>query len=431
MASVFKRKQPGVPAALYAKVDLGERTPDENVIWRMRRVPDEYQSSRSAARRWADAHEAEEQEKRKRGVVESRRETTCGELFATWVKTLTNRSADDDRGRLKLHLAPTFGPMKVGDVKVATLMDWIDKQRATTKPDGKGGETRRWSDATLRHALNLLSRFYGWAVEREQAAVNPVRLLRQGSRPQQTPKRDVPWLDDDATVRKLVSKLRTPVGLMFYIGNRSGLRVGAIAGLRISDLGFLDEGVIRVRYTYDGTPLKEDKRNEGKTKWAPAPADAAAVLGPLLVQRQAEGAGPEDLLFANVNRKTKDGKLLSYRKEFIEDCWDEAAIVVGLHRVENEGTDQERKVPSLTFYQATRHSFVSRNLAGGATLDEVSAAVGHSSPLVTRRYYDHFVRKTFSPALRAGLGLGTGKSKGAKVVPFRQPRRRSAGGADA
>ena len=60
----------------------------------------------------------------------------------------------------------------------------------------------------------------------------------------------------------------------------------------------------------------------------------------------------------------------------------------------------------MTSYQATRHSrFVSRSLSGGGMLDEVSAAVGHSSPMVTRRYYDHHIRKTFSPALRwAWLG---------------------------
>jgi len=61
---------------------------------------------------------------------------------------------------------------------------------------------------------------------------------------------------------------------------------------------------------------------------------------------------------------------------------------------------------TLGWYEATRHSFVSRSFSGGASLDEVSAAVGHSSPVVTRRYYDHFLRKAFSPALRAGLGLG-------------------------
>jgi hypothetical protein len=57
----------------------------------------------------------------------------------------------------------------------------------------------------------------------------------------------------------------------------------------------------------------------------------------------------------------------------------------------------------LTWYQATRHSFVSRNLKNGASLDEVSAALGHSSPVVTRTYYDRFVRKVFSPEFRQGL----------------------------
>ena len=40
--------------------------------------------------------------------------------------------------------------------------------------------------------------------------------------------------------------------------------------------------------------------------------------------------------------------------------------------------------------------------------------MGHSSPLVTRRYYDHHIRKTFSPALRAGLGSPVPKP--AKVI---------------
>lgn len=72
----------------------------------------------------------------------------------------------------------------------------------------------------------------------------------------------------------------------------------------------------------------------------------------------------------------------------------------------------------MTFYHATRHSFVSRSLSRGASLDEVSAAVGHSSPIVTRRYYDHFVRRDFSATLREGLGLGGDRS--ADVIPLQR-----------
>jgi hypothetical protein len=66
--------------------------------------------------------------------------------------------------------------------------------------------------------------------------------------------------------------------------NRSGRRTGETAGLRMSGLSFVDEGIIRVRYSYDG-PLREDKKGEGKVKWVPAPEDCAQFLEPWLAPR--------------------------------------------------------------------------------------------------------------------------------------------------
>jgi hypothetical protein len=81
---------------------------------------------------------------------------------------------------------------------------------------------------------------------------------------------------------------------------------------------------------------------------------------------------------------------------YIEPCWEKAAPSHEGGRevlLKKRGDQIANEVkPTMTWYEATRHSFVSRNLAGGASLDEVSAAVGHSSPVVTKRFYDHFVR---------------------------------------
>jgi integrase len=85
------------------------------------------------------------------------------------------------------------------------------------------------------------------------------------------------------------------------------------------------------------------------------------------------------------------------------------------HRHRWEDVAEKLKL-STTFYQATPHSFVSRSLSRGASLDEVSSAVGHSSPNVTRRYYDHFARRGFSATLREGLGLGSDLS--ADIIPL-------------
>ncbi len=322
------------------------------------------------------------------GIETPDKEPPCRDLMETWAASLTNRNAADDRSRLGRHLLPAFGDRALKDITQPIVMRWLDRLRA----DGK------LAPASMRHCLNLLSRFFSWAIERGHTTINPVKQIPTGKRPQQPHKRDTPWLADDAIVRRIIHALPEPVGLMFYLGNCSGLRTGEIAGLRMADLDGLAEGAIRVRFSYAG-PLKEDKAGIGKVKWAPAPDDAPAFLGPWLAQRRAQGAGPEDFAFPCANRGASH-----YRKEYIEGCWERVAKSLSL---------------SLTWYQATRHSFVTRSLAGGATLDEVSSAVGHSSPVVTRRYYDHHVRRTFSAALRGGLGLG-GPGTDAQVIPLRR-----------
>src|ERR1019366_5848132 len=49
------------------------------------------------------------------------------------------------------------------------------------------------------------SRFFSWAIEREHAEVNPVRMIPIGKRPQQAQKRGLPWLKDDQTVVELMA----------------------------------------------------------------------------------------------------------------------------------------------------------------------------------------------------------------------------------
>ncbi len=328
--------------------------------------------------------------------------------FDAFLEGLTNRNAADDRSRGRRHVVPKFARMKLADVGLARVMEWIDEQRATAA----------LSEASIRHNMNLLSRFFSWAIARDKASINPVRQIPMGSRPTQTVKSDTPWLDDDAIVRKLIGDLEEPINFMFYLCNRSGLRTGEAAGLRMSDMAFVEEGLIRVRFSYEG-PLKEDKKGAGKVKWVPAPEDCAEFLGPWIEQRKAQAAGPEAPVFPCARRKG-----LCYRKEYIESCWEEAAPKhVGAREVllkkKGDKTANEQK-PTMTWYQATRHSFVSRHLSRGASLDEVSAAVGHSSPMVTKRFYDHYVRRSFSPKLRAGLGLGA--KQGGRIVSMPKPR---------
>lgn len=372
MASVFFRGTKSAPR-WYA------RFKDARGAWVSRRVR---QESRREALKVAAQLEAKA-ERQRFGLEAPESVGLVGDLMKRWENGLINRSAYDDRSRLRLHVLPRFGAMRLADLTLPVLMGWLDELRAA----------RRLEPGTQRHLLNLVSRFFGWAIERGHATVNPVRQIPAGRRPQHAPKRDVPWLKDDDQVRAIMRELADPFRLMFYVGNRAGMRLGEICGLRLSDVDGIAEGAFRVRYSYAG-PLKEDKAAAGKVKWTPAPADAAAVLGPWIARRRAEGADGEAFLFAREHGR-------HFRKEHIEYRWERAADELGLN---------------LTWYQATRHSFASRNLSRGVPLDEVASALGHSTPAVTARHYAHFIRKRFSSLMTSGLGLGDGEP--APVIPI-------------
>ena len=138
-----------------------------------------------------------------------------GPLLRRWRDGLTNRNADDDRSRVDRHLVPKFGPMTLDAVALPVVMDWIDELAAT-----------KLSAQSQRHALNTLSRFFSWCIERGLATVNPVKMVPQGRRPVAT-KTDSPWLEDESKVPELIAALGPDVGLMFYIAlSERELRAG-------------------------------------------------------------------------------------------------------------------------------------------------------------------------------------------------------------
>ena len=115
------------------------------------------------------------------------------------------------------------------------VMHWLDDMK----------RAKVLSPQSMRHNLNLLSRFFAWAIERGHAGINPVRQIPSGKRPMGAPNKDGPWIRGEETFWRLYQALPEPVRYLFWLGNRSGLRPDEARGLRMSDLTWLDEGVIR------------------------------------------------------------------------------------------------------------------------------------------------------------------------------------------
>ena len=380
MASVFARGSKASPR-FYA------RFKDARGAWVSRRVR---QENRRDALRVAQALEAKAERQRFGLEPAEASGQLVGPLMRKWAASLDNRAADTDCGRIDNHVLPRWQGVRVFDVDLPKIMAWLDAM-AEAEEIGPGSQ---------RHCLGLLSRFMSWAVERGHAQRNPCRDIPPGRRPRAIPPRpeSVAWIRSDDQAVAIMRALGSPWDAMFFLGNRSGLRLGEILGLRLGDLDELDAGAIHVAHSYDG-PLKEDRHDVGKVKWVPCSADAVTVLAPILEQRRAAGAGPEALVFVDQDGDPIDRHQVAYRWRVVRKA---LGLPVG-----------------LSFYKGTRHSFASRALASGAGVDEIAAALGHSSPAITARHYLHHVRKRFSPVLCAGLGLDG--APGGKVIRMSPP----------
>lgn len=314
-----------------------------------------------------------------------------GDLLTEWAESITNRNAHDDRRIILRDLIPAFKGNDIADITVPVILNWLKKLKET-----------KLSGQSQRHRLTYLSRFYSWAVPKGLAPFNPCLSVPQGFRPKPTRDKNMPWLEDDSVIPSIMLGLGPELGLMFYLTRFTGMRLGEVCGLRLSDMEWMAEGKIRVRYSYAG-PLKEDRHNTGKIKWVPAPVDAIQQLGKLLEARRGVD-GPEGLVFVYAKPHGKRAGIWKGWKG-----WHPKVVSTEFARVAGE-----LGLVDLDWYRSSRHSFATKALQGGASLDEVSAALGHSNPAITKKYYSHFVRQAWSPSLTVGLTSLDGTSSGVR-----------------
>lgn len=311
--------------------------------------------------------------------------TGIGALLADWLASITNRSAYEDRKIAERDLIPRFGHLSIEHLDVEEIQKWLGEL-------AKG----KLSAQSQRHRLNLLSRFFSWCVVWGHSKYNPVKSVPVQVRPKvRKDQKKTLHLSDDSLVPVIMGLLGNDLGLMYYLGRYSGLREGECAGLRMSDLDHLEDGLLFVSKSFHGE-LKESKNGSKPFKWVPSPIDALEVLGAHIAKRKASGAGLGDLVFpAPKSAKGKPRKglwadWLGYHPRFIRTEWRKAA-------------NQMELSADATFYGFTRHTFSTKALEAGVSLDEVSRAMGHSSPAVTKMYYDHVIKPTYSVGLRSGL----------------------------
>ena len=287
---------------------------------------------------------------------------TLGELAATWLerRQVTHRSVGDDASNWKNPLGPAFGKLHPPEVTTAGLRRFIERKLA-----------EGLNPSSVRNYVRQLSSLFSELVEEGHVMANPVKSLPRATRrlykPTNDPKR-TPFLQTLADVRRVYRALPEPISVAFAIGALGGLRTGEVLGLAWADVD-LDARRFNVhQQVQDGELLGTLKDDDSRI--VPIQDSLIPILKAWRLNTGGQG------IVCAPRHPTRGGRPGS------------PAAFIRPHTLARhlKRALAAAKLPTLTWYQATRHSFASLWVSQGGSIEELSQIMGHSSVLVTERY---------------------------------------------
>lgn len=348
--------------------------------------------------------------------------------YARTVKPSTGRKS---RGLLDSTVIPRLGHLRVRDVRMSTVSEWlawIEDHR--TSRDGKG----KISPATIKHHYLVLSNVLRYAAEHGAIAANPavgVRLPTNRTRGR-LPRE--PRFLTSLEVAKLADALPYPYGLLVQFMAFTGLRVGEIAGLNVVDIDLVNRRVHVARTrtkraclakqpdhpdTCDGAECcwEVHTPKSGKARTTPIPKGLAEDLVAYL--RQHPNANDQTAPLwpgRTITGRSRSGNLSSLdydkpwcRSSFYKRQFQPALKAAGL--------------PTDVRLHDLRHSFASICASSGVPAAQVAEWMGHGNEIVTRTTYTHLFKEdtsrheeALSAAFTTGTAPGTHEGRGSVTV---------------
>ncbi len=278
---------------------------------------------------------------------------TLGPYAAAWLKDrdLADRTRELYGGLLADHILPTFGGAPIGAITPAEVRQW----HAALKD--KTGPTRR------AHAYSLLRTICNTAIEDEVIAANPCRVRGAGQSKRAGQIRPASL----AELETIASSVPARYQLMVLLAAWCALRFGELAELRRADLDarrgvvHVRRGVVRTKAK--GRIVKDPKSDAGKRAVAIPPHLMRAVKAHL---RQHVLAGRDALVFPSAH----DPAIQMAPSALYAVYWP-AREAAGR--------------PDLRFHDL-RHTGATLAAVTGATLKELMARLGHSTPAAAMLY---------------------------------------------
>jgi integrase len=264
-------------------------------------------------------------------------------------RDLEATTRDHYRYLLDDHILPTFGDVAVTAITPASVRAWhAAVARTPDRPTARA------------HAYALLRTVLGTAVSDDVIGSNPCRV-RGGGQTRRVKRIQPATL---AELETLTAALPDRYQTMVLLAAWCGLRFGELAELRRHDID-LTNGVVRVRRgvvtTTGGRVVKGPKSDAGRRDVTIPPHLLPVVVEHVKAHAQ---VGAQGLLFP----AARGGHL--YAGTFYR-TFDRARLAAGR--------------PDLRFHDL-RHTGATLAAATGATLAELMARLGHSTPAAAMRY---------------------------------------------
>jgi len=282
-------------------------------------------------------------------------------LAKAWLerRKATHRSCRDDRSRWNTHLCPAFGKMKAHEIDAAHLRRFIEDKLA------KGLAAN-----TVGNMIRQMSTFFADIVEQGHAPANPVSALPRSTRRLYRPGHDsrtTAFIEKMSDIERVFRLLPTPINVAFAVGAFAGLRTGEVLGLNWRDVD-IENRRLHIRQQVNRGRIGPLKDTDSR---------AVPMLTPLVPvlmawKLQTGGTG---LLFPPVHPLR--GGTLETPAEYTRPQTLAKHLRAALKKC---------KLPSMTWYQCTRHTFASQFVLGGGSIEKLSKIMGHASVTTTERY---------------------------------------------
>lgn len=266
------------------------------------------------------------------------------------------RTTDTYGNVMRLHVLPHLGPLRLGDVTAAGIVEVLDGLARRRRPRSN----KRYAARTVRLTYTALHAALADAVEGQLLATNPAAGLSQRY---PIPKDEAPCYTREESLCFLRAAILYSADWAYFFAVMfgAGLRVGEARALQRWDVRLERKEIRVVRSVDRHTGIVNEWTKGKRSRTVPVMESLVTPLTELLGARQGRWLFPE-----------------AHGRQGYKRAWDAFREIA-------ERAD-------LTIYspKAFRHSFGSTLAEVGVDLRAIQDAMGHADSRTTLRYAGHF-----------------------------------------